>query len=136
MAKAIVNDSVIGVGIDAVDLDRFALMLARTPSTRDRLFTAEELEYSSTFVDPVPNLAARFAAREATMKALGVGLGAFGFHEVWIRRNESGQPTLMIEGAALELARSAGVRQWNVSLTHTSTIAIAYVIASGIPSGK
>lgn len=122
---------VVGIGVDAVELDRFALMLERTPSTRDRLFTIEEIEYAASFVDPVPSLAARFAAREATMKSLGVGLGAFGFHDVWVRRNSSGQPTLMVEGVALDLARSLGVVQWNVSLTHTSTIAIAYVVAVG-----
>ncbi len=122
---------IVGVGVDAVDLDRFALMLERTPSTRERLFTAEELEYATTYANPVPSLAARFAAREATMKALGVGLGAFDFRDVWIRRMASGQPVLMVEGAARDLARKARVEQWHVSLSHTSTVAIAHVIASG-----
>ena len=128
------NESVIGIGIDAVEIDRFALMLERTPSTRERLFTTEELEYASGFANPAPSLAARFAAREATMKALGVGLGAFGFHDVWVRREISGRPMLMVEGAALDLARSAGVVRWNVSLTHTASIAIAHVVASSGPS--
>jgi holo-[acyl-carrier protein] synthase len=65
------------------------------------------------------------------MKALGVGLGAFGFHDVWISREPSGRPVLMVEGAARDLAERAGIVEWNVSLTHTATVAIAYVIATG-----
>ena len=75
---------VIGVGVDAVDIERFRVSLARTPSMRTRLFTAEELAYVAPKSDPVPSLAARFAAREAVMKAMGLGLGAFGFHEAWV----------------------------------------------------
>ena len=73
-----------GVGIDAVDVERFRTSLARTPGMRERLFVEEELAYVTPKADPVPSLAARFAAREAVMKAMGLGLGAFGFHEVWV----------------------------------------------------
>jgi len=97
---------------------------------RTRLFTPHELEYVAPKADPVPSLAARFAAREAVMKSLGVGLGAFGFHEVWVTRAESGAPSLEITGAALDLAERAGVTQWHLSLTHTGLVAIAYVVAS------
>jgi holo-[acyl-carrier protein] synthase len=119
-----------GIGVDAVDVERFRRSLERTPTMRDRLFTVAELEYVRPKVDPVPSLAARFAAREAVMKALGVGLGAFGFHDVWVERAESGEPSLRVTGPALELARAAGVTTWHVSLTHTSLVAIAYVVAS------
>lgn len=126
--------SVIGIGIDAVDIERFARMLERTPSTRDRIFTVEEKNYAARFANPIPNLAVRFAAREATMKALGVGLGAFELQDVWIRNETSGQPVLEVEGEAQVLARRAGITRWSVSLTHTETIAIAYVVASGAPT--
>jgi holo-[acyl-carrier protein] synthase len=126
--------SVIGIGVDAVDIDRFAKMLERTPSTRDRIFTIVEKNYAARFANPIPNLAVRFAAREATMKALGVGLGAFDLHDVWIRNEASGQPVLEVEGAAQTLAREAGITRWSVSLTHTDTVAIAYVVASGFPT--
>lgn len=118
-----------GIGIDAVDIERFRTSLARTPSMRDRLFTAEELAYVAPKADPVPSLAARFAAREAVMKAMGLGLGAFGFHEVWVSRAESGEPSLVISGKALELAKDLGVSTWHLSLTHTDVVAIAYVVA-------
>jgi len=121
---------VIGVGVDAVDIDRFARSLARTPGMRTRLFTAQELADVAPRVDPVPALAARFAAREATMKALGLGLGAFGFHDVSVERQPSSSPTLVVTGRARALADEAGVQAWHLSLTHTATVAIAVVTAS------
>jgi holo-[acyl-carrier protein] synthase len=124
------TSGIVGIGVDAVDVDRFRRSLARTPSLRDRLFTADELAYVAPKLDPVPSLAARFAAREAVMKALGVGLGAFGFHDVWVARAVSGEPSLVVGGAARDLAESAGVRQWHLSLTHTDHLALAYVVAA------
>ncbi len=119
----------IGIGIDLVDIDRFRRSLARTPTMRTRLFTDVELAYVAPQADPVPSLAARFAAREAVMKALGVGLGAFGFHDVWVERAASGQPFLSFARTALELSERAGVTTWHLSLTHTDLTAAAYVIA-------
>jgi holo-[acyl-carrier protein] synthase len=121
--------AVIGIGMDLVDIERFRLSLSRTPSMRTRLFTEVELEYVAPKIDPVPSLAARFAAREAVMKSLGVGLGAFGFHDVWVERAASGAPSLVVVGAALELAHAAGVTHWHLTLTHSDTTAGAYVIA-------
>lgn len=123
--------SVIGIGVDAVDIERFRRSLSRTPSMRDRLFTPDELAYVAPKADPVPSLAARFAAREAVMKALGVGLGAFGFHEAWVTRRASGEPALVVSGAAAQLADAVGVVRWHLSITHTDSLAIAYVVASG-----
>ena len=118
-----------GIGVDAVDIERFRRSLERTPTMRERLFTAEELEYVAPMVDPVRSLAVRFAAREAVMKAMGVGLGAFGFHDVWVSRATSGEPLLRVTGRAAELAADRGVTSWHVSLTHTDLVAIAYVVA-------
>ncbi len=123
-----------GIGVDAVDIERFRRSLQRTPSMHQRLFTAHELAYVQPKADPVPSLAARFAAREAVMKALGVGLGAFGFHDVWVHRAVSGEPTLVVGGAALVLAQAAGVQHWHLSITHTDTLATAYVVASAEPA--
>ena len=121
--------SVIGIGIDVVEIERFRTSLARTPTMRQRLFTPIELEYVAAKVDPVPSLAVRFAAREAVMKALGLGLGAFGFHDVWVERAESGAPSLAFDGRAQELSDAAGVARWHVSLTHSDLVAVAYVVA-------
>lgn len=119
----------IGIGVDVVDIERFRRSLERTPSMRTRLFTAVELAYVAPKADPVPSLAARFAAREAVMKALGLGLGAFGFHDVWVERTEAGVPSLALAGSAAQIAEQAGVRRWHVSLTHSDLVAVAYVIA-------
>jgi holo-[acyl-carrier protein] synthase len=119
----------IGIGVDVVDIERFRLALGRTPSMRSRLFTIAELEYADAKADPVPSLAARFASREAVMKALGVGLGAFGFHDVWVDRRASGAPALVVTGAASELAAACGVRVWHLSLSHDASVAVAYVVA-------
>jgi holo-[acyl-carrier protein] synthase len=118
-----------GLGVDAVDIERFRRSLERTPSMRERLFVAEELEYVAPKLDPVPSLAARFAAREATMKALGLGLGAFGFHDVWVRRAESGVPSLVVTGRAAEIADEMRVNGWHLSITHTDLVAVAVVAA-------
>ena len=80
----------IGIGIDVVDIERFRTTLERTPSMRTRVFTQIELDYVAPQSDPIPSLAARFAAREAVMKSLGLGLGAFSFHDVWVERAASG----------------------------------------------
>ena len=121
---------VIGIGVDAVDVPRFRATLSRTPSLRDRVFTDEELIPLADRSDPVPSLAARFAAREAVMKAMGVGLGAFDFHDVWVDRLDSGRPVLQVSGRAEVLARERGIGSWHLSLTHTDELAIAYVVAS------
>jgi len=96
---------------------------------RERLFTSTELAYVAPKADPVPSLAARFAAREAVMKSLGLGLGAFGFHDVWVERADSGAPSLWVAGRAAELAATAGVQRWHLSLSHSDLVAIAYVVA-------
>jgi holo-[acyl-carrier protein] synthase len=121
---------IVGVGVDAVDIERFRASLTRTPSMRERLFTASELADLESRADEVPSLAVRFAAREAVMKAMGVGLGAFGFHVVWIEREESGRPLLRLQSSALELAHDRGIVGWHVSLTHSDSTAIAFVVAT------
>ena len=120
---------IVGIGVDAVEIDRFRRSLERTPSMKTRLFTHEELEYVEPHDDPTASLAARFAAREAVMKAMGVGLGAFEFHDVWVQRADSGRPTLAVTGRAEQIANELGVTDWHLSITHTDTTAIAYVIA-------
>jgi len=118
-----------GVGVDVVSIPRFRAALERTPGMRRRLFTPHELEYVAGKVDPVPSLAARFAAREAVMKAMELGLGAFGFHDVWVAVEPSGAPRLHVTGRAEELARARGITTWHLSLTHDDPVAVAVVAA-------
>ena len=111
--------AVIGVGLDLVDIERFREVLARRPSMHARLFTDGERALAAGRADPIPALAARFAAKEAVMKALGVGLGAFSFQEVEVLRLESGAPELRVTGAAAVLAEDRGVTAWHISLSHS-----------------
>ena len=120
----------ITVGIDLVDVDRFRAVLERRPSLAARVFTAEEREALSSHVDPVPSLAARFAAKEAAMKALGVGLGAVDFGDIEVRRTPSGAPELIVRGRAARRAAALGLNEWSVSLSHVSLCASAVVVAS------
>ena len=119
----------LGIGIDAVDVDRFRKLLERRPHLRQRLFTTAELTSINGRTDDAASLAARFAVREATMKAMGVGLGAFDFHDVSVAKAETGAPQLVITGRAHALALSLGIAAWHVSITHTDTTAMAVVAA-------
>ena len=119
----------ISIGTDVVDLDRFRVALARTPRMVERVFTEGERAYALRKRDPTERLAARFAVKEATMKALGVGLGAFKFHDVEVVKARSGEPSLRLVGAAAALADKRGITSWKVSITHSDLIALAVVIA-------
>lgn len=119
----------IGLGIDAVDVDRFRSLLDRRPLVRRRLFTAGELAALEGRTDPVPGLAARFAAKEAAMKALSTGLGGIDFVDVEVLSAPGGAPRLSVSGRAAARALALGVAGWHVSLTHTGSLAAAVVVA-------
>ena len=119
----------IGVGTDLVDLDRFRKSLERTPGLKRRCFTAAEQAYSERRRDPIERYAVRFAAKEAVMKALGVGLGSCEFTDIEVIRSESGQPSVRLHGHAAALAAERDVVTWHLSLTHTETAAHAVAVA-------
>ena len=117
-----------------MDMERFRRVIGRRPRLVDRLFTETERADAARMVDPTHRLAARFAAKEAVMKALGVGIGALRMREVEVLRTESGAPDLVLAGRAAALAANKGIGVWHVSLTHTELVAIASVVAVG-PNG-
>lgn len=120
----------IGIGTDLVDLDRFRGALDRTPGLVPRLFCAEEQAYAERRNDPTERYAARFAAKEAVMKALGVGLGAVEFTEIEVvRDDDSGAPSLALHGRAAALAAERGVSRWLLTLTHSDSTAHAIAVA-------
>jgi len=120
---------VVGIGTDLVDLDRFRRVLARTPAIVDRLFTEAEKAYAIRRRDPSEPLAARFAAKEAVLKALGLGLGSVAFREIEVVRADSGAPSLVLHGGAARAAQGLGVGRWMVSLSHTGQMAQAVALA-------
>ncbi len=113
--------SVIGVGIDVVDIERFAESIERTPSMVGRLFTPAEAEL------PVTSLAARFAAKEAIAKALGAPRG-MSWHDAEVVSEESGRPLLTIRGTVRARADELGVVHIHLSLSHDAGIASAVVV--------
>jgi holo-[acyl-carrier protein] synthase len=120
---------VIGIGNDLVDIDRFRRALERTPGLRERLFTEAERSYAETRADPTERYAVRFAAKEAVMKALGVGLGEIALRDIEVQRADSGAPQLVLHGTAAELAAARGVRRWLITLSHSDSVAQAIVVA-------
>lgn len=120
---------VVGLGVDLVEVERVRRALARTPSFARRVFTEAEQQRATAAKDPAERYAARWAAKEATLKAMGVGLGACALTDIEVVRAPSGAPALVVHGTASELAAARGVGGWLVSLTHTSTVAQATVLA-------
>ncbi len=121
----------IGIGIDAVEVERFRNVLGRRPALVNRVFTVQEIESLSGRIDPIPGLAARFAAKEATMKALGVGIFEIAFRDIEITRQSSGAPSLLVSGRARERADALSVDEIHLSMTHTDLIASAVVVVDG-----
>ena len=112
---------VLGVGIDVVDVARFAESLDRTPAMRSRLFTPAEQEL------PLASLAARFAAKEALAKALGAPKG-MGWLDAEVVNEGTGDPRFELRGSVLARADQLGVGSVHVSLSHDAGIASAVVV--------
>jgi holo-[acyl-carrier protein] synthase len=112
-----------GVGIDLLEIERLERALSRHPRLADRLFTSAEREYSAARARPGRHLAARFAAKEAVVKALGLS-GGFGLREVEVLAGEP--PTVRLSGRA---AAAAAGRRIDVSLTHSRETAAAVAVA-------
>lgn len=125
----VTSGQVLGLGVDVVDIPRFRAVLARRPAVAARLFSPDELAYAATLANPAPTLAGRFGAKEAVMKALGVGIGALDWIDVSVNRQPGGSPELVVRGRAAQLAEDRGVAAWEVSISHTSTIASVTVLA-------
>jgi holo-[acyl-carrier protein] synthase len=115
---------IVGVGIDVVDVARFARQLERAPGLRERLFTESERGL------PIASLAARFAAKEAVAKALGAPVG-LRWLDVTVVRPDGSQPTLQVVGTVAARAAELGVARWHLSLSHDAGIASAMVVAEG-----
>jgi holo-[acyl-carrier protein] synthase len=123
---------IIGVGVDVVDVNRFRTAADRTPRLLERLFTAEERITPSGLERSIESLAARFAAKEAVAKALGVP-EALEWHHCEVRQSERGEPSLRITGTVAAAAEERGITTWHMSLSHDGPIAIAQVIAESRP---
>lgn len=118
----------VAVGVDVVDVPRFTRLVAlRGPAMTARVFLPTEL---ATCRGSPQRLAARFAAKEAGAKALGLGIGPLAWRDVEVRTGARGAPVLVLHGAARLAARARGLDRWSVSLSHDATRAVAFVVAT------
>jgi holo-[acyl-carrier protein] synthase len=122
---------IVGTGLDLCEVARVRRMVARWGDRfLERVFTPGEIAYARRHLDPAEPLAARFAAKEAALKALGSGLSlGVRWREVEVRREEGGRPTLALSGRAAALGRARGVARLHLSLTHEAGLALAQVLA-------
>ena len=121
---------IIGTGIDLCEVGRIQEAIERHGQRMlDRVFTEREVAYAERKANRYERYAARFAAKEAGMKALGTGWsGGLGWRDLEVTNLLSGRPTLAFHGVAAQIAQRMGVKNISLSLTHTSEQAIALVI--------
>ena len=122
--------AVAGVGTDLARIGRFEQLLAAGKAgVIARLFTGAERDYSLTKKAPAPHLAARFAAKEAFLKALGLGLReGLSWQDIEVVRDHLGKPSLALTGRAAELCRERGLAAVHLSYSHDGDYAVATVI--------
>jgi holo-[acyl-carrier protein] synthase len=121
---------IVGLGLDIAEIDRMeaAIMRHGTPII-ERLFTAAEVSYCESHRNKFERYAARFAAKEAAMKALGTGWShGVRWRDIEVAREPGGKPTLRLAGVAREIAARLGVRNISLSITHSGNLALAEVI--------
>src|ERR671936_362194 len=111
----------LSVGVDLIEIERIAAVLARHGSRfLERVYTAREVAYCR---GRVPELAARFAAKEATAKALGTGMRGIRWRDIEVLPDGRGKPLVYLHGAAAARAKELGLREFAVSLSHSRDVA-------------
>ena len=125
--------SVIGVGVDVISVARVAGSVERQPGIVERLFTDEErsvIARGTSEQASLRSMAGRFAAKEAVMKALGVGLGEVDFADIEVVGGRGRAPSVVLHGRAKARAEHLGAAGLSLSMTHDAGVAIAFVVAS------
>jgi holo-[acyl-carrier protein] synthase len=113
-------------GIDIIEIDRIQNVLTKHPERFLRkIFTEYEINYCR---GRATQLAARFASKEAAMKALGTGIRGVGWREVEVQRLRSGKPYIILHGRAKKRAESMGIKKIELSISHSKNLATAMVI--------
>ncbi len=124
--------AILGIGIDVVEVERMRAAVGhvtRGERFKERVFTAGERAYCDSRADGAPSYAARFAAKEALMKALGPAAPwGFPWHEIEVERDESGRPSIRLHGRTAARTAAFGVRAIHLSLSHERSVAMAQVV--------
>jgi holo-[acyl-carrier protein] synthase len=119
---------IVGLGVDICEIARMERALARHPTMRQRVFTPEEIAYCDTKARPAESFAGRFAAREATIKALG-GYRGKRWQDISVGRHPSGAPSIALDGNAKRRADAQGIDRILITFTHEKTSAVAVAVA-------
>lgn len=127
-ADVTANAMIFGIGFDLIEVARIKKSIANDSFVK-KIFTGQEAEYCLGKAVPAQSFAARFAAKEAFLKALGTGWRrGIGFNEIETVNDELGKPSLVLHGKAKEVAAELGITNLFVSLTHLKEIAGANVV--------
>ncbi|HHN48621.1 MAG TPA: holo-[acyl-carrier-protein] synthase [Bacteroidales bacterium] len=123
---------ILGIGTDIMEVARIRKAFAKTPGLREDIFTTHEIEYCESKANKFQHYAARFAAKEALLKAIGSGL-QFGirFNQIEISNNDLGEPFFNLKDQAKVFAKKKGIKKILVSLAHVKDYATAMVIVEG-----
>ncbi len=120
---------ILGTGIDIIEVERIANSVGRDSGFRELVFSKSEIKYCNSKASPFEHYAARFAAKEAFMKALGQGwTGGLSFNEIEVVNQANGKPYLRISGQTEKELAPLGIQKMHVSLSHLKTMATAVVI--------
>ncbi len=120
---------IVGIGVDVVDLARFEASVARTPGVLTRLFAESEQQLDGA-PRAMPSMAARFAAKEALIKALGDSAGVR-WHDMAVVSDHLRNPTFEVYNSLADIVAGRGITRLHLSMSHDAGVAIAYVIAEG-----
>jgi len=125
---------IVGTGIDITEVDRIEAGIARFGRRFiERVFTVDEIRYCESKANKAERYAARFAAKEAGMKALGTGWSrGVRWRDIEVQRMPGGRPTVVFHGEAGEQCKRLGAARAHLSLTHTKGLAMATVVLEGI----
>lgn len=128
--KGVILMQLQGIGTDIVEIERIRRVVTRfTDNFKNRIFTDVEWEYCWNKKNPIPSLAARFAAKEAVFKALGTGLSSCKWKDVEVSNDNNGKPEINLYGKAAEIASSHFISNVEISLSHCKNHAIAFAVA-------
>jgi len=121
---------IIGLGLDIAEIDRIAAAIERHGAPiLERLYTPREVAYCESRKNKFERYAARFAAKEAAMKALGTGWRrGVRWRDIEVANAPGGKPSLHLEGVARQIAERLGVKTISLSITHSGNLALAEVI--------
>jgi holo-[acyl-carrier protein] synthase len=120
---------IVGVGTDIIEVKRIERLLSKQERFKERIFTQGEIEYCEQKKNNVQNFAARFAVKEALLKAIGTGWReGVTFKEIEVLNNDKGKPELVLSGTVKRITEEMGVTNIQVSISHLKDLAIGMVI--------